>query len=229
MPGMLIRRNLVGALALAAAVAAGCSSEDTPSEPLPEAAQLIQDSAAATGDITSTHFTLQVNGTVAGLSVQSLDGDLTKEGEAKGTGSLTQAGQLVEVEFVLAGDTLYLKGPTGGYQEIPAALSASLYDPSAVLDPERGVAKLLTSMREPKTVAKEEVEGTETYKVSGTVAKDVLEGLLPGVQSGADVSFWLRADGQHLPVKASAAFADDATVDVTLSDVDKPVTVTPPA
>ncbi|MFF5993044.1 LppX_LprAFG lipoprotein [Prauserella flavalba] len=226
---MVIRRILLGMLALTAAVTAGCTSDDAPSESLPDGPALIKDAAAATGDIKSTHFTLQVNGTVKGLSVQSLDGDLTKQGDAKGTGTLKQAGQLVEVEFVLAGDTLYLKGPTGGYQEIPAALSSTLYDPSAVLDPERGVSKLLSGLRNPVTQAQEEVEGTQTYKVTGQLGKDVLSGLLPGIQSDADVTFWLRTDGEHLPVKASAAFPDDATVDVTLSDVDKPVTVTPPA
>ncbi|PXY19773.1 hypothetical protein DI005_02400 [Prauserella sp. PE36] len=226
---MVIRRILLGMLALTAAVTAGCTSDDAPSESLPDGPALIKDAAAATGDIQSTHFTLRVNGTVKGLSVQSLDGDLTKQGDAKGTGTLKQAGQLVEVEFVLAGDTLYLKGPTGGYQEIPAALSSTLYDPSAVLDPERGVSKLLSGLRNPVTEAQEEVEGTQTYKVTGQLGKDVLSGLLPGIQSDADVTFWLRTDGEHLPVKASAAFPDDATVDVTLSDVDKPVTVTPPA
>ncbi|MFD2397254.1 LppX_LprAFG lipoprotein [Prauserella oleivorans] len=51
--------------------------------------------------------------------VQSLEGDLDRSGQAKGNGTLNQLGQLVEVEFVLADDTLYLKGPTGGFQKIP--------------------------------------------------------------------------------------------------------------
>ncbi|MBK1789459.1 LppX_LprAFG lipoprotein [Prauserella cavernicola] len=225
---MVIRRFLWGMLALTAVVATGCSS-DTPDESLPDGPALLEDAATATSDIQSAHFTLQVNGEVKGLSVQGLDGDLTREGDAQGTGTLKQAGQLVEVAFTLSGDTLYLKGPTGGYQEVPAALSSTLYDPSAVLDPERGVAKLLTSLQDPVTEAQEEIEGAQTYKVTGTLGKDVLAGLLPGIQSEADVSFWVRADGEHLPVKATAAFPDDASVDVTLSDVDKPVTVTPPA
>lgn len=226
---MVIRRILVGALALAATLAAGCTSDETPQGSLPDGSALLKEAATATAEIGSTHFTLRVDGTIPGLAVQSLDGDLTKDGEAKGSGTLTQAGQLVEVEFVLTGDTLYLKGPTGGYQRIPAALSSSLYDPAAVLDPERGVAKLLSSTRNPTTEAAEDVGGTRTYKVTGAVGKDVLASLLPGVPSGADMTYWLRADGRHLPVKATAAFADGATAEVTLSDVDKPVTVTPPA
>lgn len=229
---MLSRRTLPGVLALLAIVSlvvTACTSDDTPSEQLPAGPALVSDAATATRDISSAHFTLEVNGTIPGLAVRGLDGDLTKEGEAKGTGTLEQSGQLVEIEFVLAGDTLYLKGPTGGYQRIPVALSSSVYDPSAVLDPERGVSKLLSSMRDPVTEGTEEIGGTETYKVAGTLPKDVLAGLLPGIGSDAEVTFWLRTDQRHLPVKASAAFPDDATVDVTLSDVDKPVTVKPPA
>ncbi|PRX44359.1 lipoprotein LprG [Prauserella shujinwangii] len=230
---MVLRRILCATLAVFAAVAsaaaAGCTSDDAPSEQLPDGAALVRDAAAATRDITSTHFTLQVNGNVPGLSVRSLEGDLTRDGTAEGSGTIEQAGQLVEIDFVLTGDTLYLKGPTGGYQRIPAALSSSVYDPSAVLDPERGVSKLLSAMRKPVTEAAEDVDGTAAYKVSGMVPKDVLSGMLPGITSDANLTVWLRQDGEHLPVRASAAFPGDATVEVTLSAVDEPVTVTPPA
>ncbi len=227
---MTLRRILVGACALLVTfTAAACGSDDAPSEPLPDASTLIQDAAAATRDIESTHFTIEVNGTIPGLAVHSLDGDLTRSGEAQGTGTLEQAGQLVEVSFVLVDDTLYLKGPTGGYQKIPAALSSSIYDPSAVLDPERGMAKLLTSLRDPRTEGTDELDGVATYKVSGDLAEDVLAGVVPGVNTGAEVTFWLRADDEPLPVRATAVLNDDASVDITLSDVNKPVTVEPPA
>ncbi|NIJ14063.1 lipoprotein LprG [Saccharomonospora amisosensis] len=225
---MPLRRTLLAMLALVAAATTACTG-DAPDAQLPEGAALVRDASTATRDITSTHFTIEVNGTIPGLAVRGLDGDLTREGEAKGSGTIEQSGQLVEIEFVLKGNTLYLKGPTGGYQQIPVALSSSVYDPSAVLDPERGVSKLLSSLRDPVTEATEEIGGVQTYKVTGTLPKDVLAGLLPGIDSDAEVSFWLRKDERHLPVKATAAFPNDATVDVTLSDVDKPVTVSPPA
>jgi lipoprotein LprG len=42
-----------------------------------------------------------------------------------------------------------------------------------------------------------------------------------------DITFWLRADSKQ-PVKASVKLPNSATVDVTLSNVDKPVSITPP-
>lgn len=234
MLNMFKRRTLLGALAVTAALVTGCSSDsETAKEKLPEAGPLIADAAQAIGAVKSAHFTLRVNGDIAGLTVQSLDGDLTKEGGskggAKGTGKLSMFGQLTEVEFTLAGETLYIKGPTGSYQKVPIALGASIYDPSAVLDPNRGIAKVLTGIQNPKTEAKEDINGTPAYKVSGKVTKDVLATLLPGAPDDATVSFWLAEAGKHLPVKASAVLPSNSSVDVTLSDVDKPVTVTPPA
>src|SRR5690606_41123567 len=67
-----------------------------------------------------------------------------------------------------------------------------------------------------------------SYKVSGDLAEDVLTGVVPGVNTGAEVTFWLRADDEPLPVRATAVLNDDASVDITLSDVNKPVTVEPP-
>ena len=50
---------------------------------------------------------------------------------------------------MLVGGKLYLKGATGGFAEVPAALAGSVYDPSAILDPDKGVAKVLASVTEP--------------------------------------------------------------------------------
>jgi len=226
---MILRRSLLAVVALSAAIVTGCSSSGDAS--LPDAGALLKDSASAAGGVTSTHFTLKVNGTVPGLSVHSVDGDLTKAngGGAKGTGTLELMGQVVDAQFVLVNGSLYIKGPTGGFQKIPAALSSSIYDPSAILDPQRGIPKVLSSVQGPKTDGTEDVGGTPAYRVTGTVPKDAMAALVPGVSSDANATFWLRQDGGHLPVKASLGFPGGASVDVTLSDVDKPVTVTAPA
>jgi lipoprotein LprG len=231
----MMRRILLVTLALTAAVATACSSDDPPaSGSLPDGAGLMTDASAATEDIRSAHFALQVNGEVPGLPVKNAEGDLTREGgpegAAKGTVSMDFMGSLFEGEFVLVDDTLYLKGPTGGYQELSATLVRNLYDPAAILDPERGIAKVLSSVQNPKTEAEEEVEGVATYKVTGRVAKDVVTSLVPGIDSDVDITFWVRADGDHQPVKASVHVPGegDPTVDVTLSEVNKPVTISAP-
>ncbi|MPZ83987.1 MAG: LppX_LprAFG lipoprotein [Actinophytocola sp.] len=232
---MVMRRILVASLALVAAVSTACSDDGGEDSSLPGGGELMSDAAAATAKITSAHFTLTVNGEVPGLNVQSAEGDLTREGggagAAKGTVKMTLMGNLIEGEFVIVDDKAYIQGLTGdGFQELDASLVANLYDPAAILDPERGIANVLKEVRDPRTEATEEVDGVDTYRVKGRAAKDVIADLVPGVSSDVDITFWLRKDGDHQPVKASVAVPvdGDPTVDVTLSDVDKPVEITAP-
>ncbi len=223
---MVTRRVVVGML-LAVGLAAGCSSgEDTAG--LPDGAQVLKDAAAASGAISSAHFTLKVNGSVPAIPVQEADGDLTKEGAAKGTVKLTLMGNLFDGEFVLVDGGLHIKGPTGGWQQLPAALTSSLYDPSAILDPQRGVAKVLGGLKDPVTEAREDVAGESTLRVVGTATQDDVSSLVPGVTGDTRVTVWV-SEATKRPVKASVALPDNASVDLTLTDVDVPVTVTPPA
>ncbi|HEX2131170.1 MAG TPA: LppX_LprAFG lipoprotein [Actinophytocola sp.] len=228
----MMRRILLAVLACTAVTATACTS-DEPAGDLPDGGELLADAAASTAEIQSAHFTLTVNGDVPGLDVQSAEGDLTREGDggARGTVSMMLMGSLFEGEFVLLGDKAWIKGPTGDHQELPAAMVVNLYDPAAILDPERGVANVLSNVQDPVTEGTEDVDGVATYRVKGTVARDVITNLVPGLDSDVDVTFWLRQDEGHQPVKASVAVPaeGDPTVDVTLSDVGKQVDITPPS
>jgi lipoprotein LprG len=229
----MMRRILLVTLALTAAVATACSSDEPAAGDgtLPGAAGLLKDSAASTADIRSAHFTLAVNGEIPGLSVKSAEGDLTREGgpagAAKGTVSMELMGSLFEGEFVLVDDTLYIKGPTGGFTQLPASVVRSLYDPAAILDPDKGIAKVLSSVTDARTEGTEDIDGVSTYRVTGRVTKDVVSSLVPGIDSDVDITFWLRQDDGHQPVKATVK-VPKGTVDVTLSDVDKQVEITAP-
>jgi lipoprotein LprG len=64
--------------------------------------------------------------------------------------------------------------------------------------------------------------------VTSKVTKDVVSALVPGVSSDVDVTFWVKQDSGHQPVKASVQMGGGPTVDVTLSDIDKQVSITAP-
>jgi lipoprotein LprG len=230
----MMRRILLVTLAFVTAATTACSSDDKPADTssLPDGAGLLKASAASTADIKSAHFTLVVNGEVPDLPVKKAEGDLTREGKngaAKGTVSMNLLGSLFEGEFVLV-DSLYIKGPTGGWTKVPASYAKNLYDPAAILEPDHGIAKVLSSVRNAKTEGTEDIDGVSTYRVSGDVTKDVVADLVPGIDSDVDITFWVREDGGHQPVKASVKMGlkGNPTVDVTLSDIDKQVTITAP-
>jgi lipoprotein LprG len=232
----MMRRILLVTLALTAAAATACSSEDQAAEngPLPDAAGLLKDAAASMADVRSAHFTLDVNGEIPGLQVKKADGDLTREGgaagAAKGTVSMMALGSLIEGGFVLVDDSLYIQGATGDWQKLPASFARDLYDPAAILDPKRGIAKVLGSVQNPATEGTEDINGVSTYRVGGRVTKDVVAALVPGINSDVDIVFWLQQDDGHQPVKAKVLVRaeGDPSVDVTLSDINKQVSITAP-
>lgn len=223
------------ALALLVAVT-GCSgSNSTPptsvstetTVPPPTASEIVTASAAAMSAVTSAAFTLTVDGQLPALAVQSAKGELNAQGDAQGSATIVQFGQLVEVEFVLAGGELYLKGITGGFTKVPAALADSVYDPSAILNPDKGVARVLSSVQNPKIVGNQD----DQWLISGTVPADVAAGLVPGIAGDVTGLFTIEVESSLLTAADLTLDGSDgkpATVKVELSNLNEPVTISPP-
>src|SRR4051812_40282290 len=131
----MLRLRPVVALLAALVVLTSCTKshdkKDQAAGGLPDGSQLVRDSAAAMKEIKTAKFLITADGAISGLSLRRAEGTLTKEGDAQGTAQIEQAGQNVDLTFVIVGDKIYLKGPTGGYQALPLALAATVYDPSA--------------------------------------------------------------------------------------------------
>jgi lipoprotein LprG len=231
-----MRRTLLAAvLAAVVATSAACSgddSADTPGGPaLPDGTTLLTESAAEMRKVTSATFDISTEGEIATLPLKSAQGGITSTGDATGSANLDQAGVPLELKFVIKDDTLYINGLTGGWQKLPLAAAAAVYDPSAILDPDRGISKVLASVQNPKAEGTETVNGANTIKVSGRVAKDVVSALVPGVSSDVDITFWVREDNKQ-PVKAAVKIPSSdgktATAEVVLTDINKPVTIDAP-
>lgn len=228
MHGMSRTLRAVVALSILAITVAACTKKSPPQEAaLPSGTQLMADGDKAMSDVKSAHFTIGVDGKVNGLSVQQAEGDLTREGSAKGTAKLEQLGALIEASFVIVGQDLYFKGPTGGYQKMPLALAASIYDPSAILDPERGAAKLLRTAKNPKTEGLEKVDGKDAYKVSFEPDAAALRTLIPTTITDVKGLVWLYADSKKI-AKAEFTFPEGGTVSVVFTNYDAPVSISAP-
>ncbi|ONI86016.1 hypothetical protein ALI22I_25000 [Saccharothrix sp. ALI-22-I] len=217
---MLPRRTLIGSLLLA--LVAGCTSSGGGGGDLPAGSELVTKAAAGMKSVTSTHFLIKVDGELPGVPVKDAEGDLNAEGESKGRAKIDQFGQLIEVEYVLVGQDLHFKGPTGGFTKLPAALAGQVYDPTAILDPDKGVARVLAEARDAKTVSS--ADGVSV--VTATVPRDIVAGLVPGIDSDVASTFTVREDKLE---KALFELPSGAKVTVELTDFNKPVTVTPPA
>ncbi|MGH4011406.1 MAG: LppX_LprAFG lipoprotein [Pseudonocardiaceae bacterium] len=206
-----------------------CSAVDEQKIALPDGTRLLADSATAMQTVTSTRFNLAVQGNVPEIRLESANGQLTQEGSAKGTANVEQGDQLVELEFVILGETLYLRPPTGPVQKLPLSLAGAVYDPSVILNPDRGVAAVLASGTGATTEAREQVNGVDSYRLQVNFPARPLSTLVPGPPRDRPGQVWIAVQGSRLVQAQFPATDPEGTITVRFSEFDVPVEITAPA
>ena len=224
-------KKFVVLAAFAALVLAGCSRGGGSDEELPEARTLLDRSAEAMSQLTSLAFNLSVEGDLSSFQVKDAVGVITADGRAKATAQINQGGQVVEYEYVLADGKSYLKGPTGGFREIPPEIVARFFNPTTLLNGERNLSQGLASSTEAETEDVEEVDGVDAYRIKAKVNPSRIEGLsLLASGRSEEAMLWIDRESNHL-VKAVMPFEvgdRETTVNVTFSKFNENVEIAPP-
>ena len=210
----------------------GCSSSEKSSAPLPDGASLLTDSTATTKKQQSVHLELTVTGKIAELPIETLSGDLTNVPvvAAQGKASIIAFGQTFkDVDFVVADGNLYGALTPGSFTNFGPA--SDIYDVSAILNPQTGLANLLANFSDPKADGRENINGVDTVKVTGTVSADAVNKIAPQIRATGPVpgTAWIQEEGDHQLIQAKLEPTPGNSVQMTLSDWGKPVTVTKPA
>jgi lipoprotein LprG len=212
---------IFAALFAAIALVAGCSkSSDDSSKELPDAATLLQQSSQTTKSQASVHLKLTVQGAIAELPIETLEGDLTNAPAvaAQGKANLLFLGQkLDDVGFVVAEGNLFATLTAGSaYQDFGPA--ADIYDVSAILNPDTGLGNVLANC-------------VETVRVTGNVTADAVNKIAPQIGATGPVpgTAWIREDGNHELMQAKLDTSPGNSITMTTTDWGKPVTVTKPA
>ncbi|CAN5176977.1 lipoarabinomannan carrier protein LprG [soil metagenome] len=223
---------VLAALSSTAALIAGCSSSsDTSTESLPDAAELLQQSSQTTKGLQSAHLDITVNGTIDGLPLKTLTGDLTNvpATAVQGNATISMAGSDVDAGLIVIDNVLYASLTPDSWLDLGPA--ADIYDPSTILNPNGGLAGMLDSFTEPKSEAAATIGGVETVKVSGKVSADSVNALIPQLKAtdALPATAWIEKDGDHNLVQAQIDPSDGNSILVKLSEWNKPVTVTKPA
>ena len=226
-----MKRFFVGLMSLAVLLA-GCGGSSDTGQSLPEGQALLNQSAGAMLDVTSVAFRLDVEGRLSAFQVKDATGVISSDAKAKATAQVIQGSRLVEYEYVLADGKIYLKGATGGFQEVPATIAARIFNPTALLTGEKSLSQGLAKSRDAKTEAEERVDGVEAYRVEATVNSADVEGLtLLASGSSQGATLWIAKDTSHL-VKAVLPFKvadrEETVVTVTFSAFNENVEITPP-
>jgi lipoprotein LprG len=223
---------ILTALFAATVLIAGCSSSsEKSSESLPDAATLLKDGNTATRALKSVHLVLSVEGEIPDLPIKTLTGDLTNVPAvaAQGNAKLLFQGSDVDANFVVIDANLFVALSGDSYLDMGPA--ADVYDIAAILNPDTGLANVLANFSDPKSEGTETVNGVETVKVTGQVSADAVNKIAPPIAATGPVpgTAWIEKDGDHKLVQVKLEPKEGSSVAMTLSDWDKPVTVTKPA
>ncbi|MBJ8339538.1 LppX_LprAFG lipoprotein [Antrihabitans sp. YC3-6] len=220
-----MRRSIGGLLAVLATFVCivGCAGDG--SGGLPDAQLMIRNAGYATKSISSAHLVVTADGSVPGLSIQRLDADISRESSpAASAGSAVT--NLGTIDFIESDGVLFVKGPSGKYTPAPAGVA--LPSPAAMLDPERGISQLFSTLEAPTTLAKTELDGVAAFELRGNVPQTTLAAILPDAASGAEFTVWLRVRAPHVPLRTILTFPAGGALEFVVSDVNKPVSIAPP-
>ena len=234
MHGMQTRRRLftvLAALSIATALIAGCSSGSKPSgAPLPDATTLVKQSADVTKNLKSAHLVLSVIGKVPGLPIKTLTGDLTNSPATAASGNvqLTLGGSDVDANFVVVDGELYATLTPNKWSDFGKA--ADIYDVSAILNPDTGVANLLANFADAKAEGRDSINGENTIRISGNVPADAVNKIASQLNAtkATPTTVWIEETGNHQLAQVKMDKSSGNSVQMTLSNWNQPVQVTKP-
>lgn len=222
---------VLAALTTAAALIAGCSSGSKQSgAPLPEATTLVKQASGVTKNLKSTHLVLTVTGKIPGLPIKTLTGDLTTSPATAATGdaTITFGGSDIDANFVVVDGNLYATLTPNKWSDFGKA--SDIYDVSAILDPNTGLANLLANFTNAKAEGRDTIDSQSTIRISGNVAADAVNKIAPPFKATQPVpaTVWIQETGDHQLVQAKVDKSPGNSVQMTLSNWNQPVQVTKP-
>jgi lipoprotein LprA len=211
-------------------VSSGASTSATSGD----AATILKSAADATRKVTGMHVSLAVQGNVPNLRVTKLDGDIstTPQTVATGTATLLLGQTPQDAKFVFVDGHLYSDlGQPGSYTDF--GNGTSIYNVSVLLDPNKGLANVLSKLQGGAVAGTEQVNGVATTKITGnSPAEDIatLAGFRLTAQDATTVptTVWIATDGSFHLVQLQLKPTADSSVTLTMSDWGKQVTATKP-
>jgi lipoprotein LprA len=214
--------------------ASGKSPGSTATTSSSEAATLLKQAADAMSKVTGMHVSLAVQGDVPNLRVTKLDGDVsnTPQTVATGTATLLLGKSPQDAKFVYVDGHLYSDlGQPGTYTDF--GNGASIYNVSVLLDPNKGLANVLSKLQGASVAGTEQVNGVATTKITGNSSADDIAALAGSKLTAESVTtvpttVWIASDGAYHLVQLQINPTNDTSVTLTMSDWGKTVTATKP-
>lgn len=200
-------------------------------------AQALLDQASKTTQLTdAVHLKLTVDAKVLGLPVQSLDGTVVTKPSpaAKGSGSFRVKEEYQNIEFVIVDGKLYTKESGGEFKDAGDITGGGQksYDPSVVLDKDKGLSNVLSKFRDPKAAPAADHNGVKAVKVTGKLDSSDFDSIFPTRGPGAlkgehPATAWIAADAPNNLVQLTIT-TDNGNITLVTDKWQEPVTITKP-
>ncbi|BBY05035.1 LppX_LprAFG lipoprotein [Mycobacterium noviomagense] len=212
----------------------GGSSGASASAANKDVATILSSAADAMRKVTGMHVSLAVQGSVPNMLVTKLDGDIsnTPKTVATGTATLLVGQSPQDAKFVYVDDHLYSDiGKPGSYTDF--GNGKSIYNVSVLLDPNKGLANVISKLQGASVAGTEQVNGVATTKITGNSSADDIATLAGSKLTAQNVktvptTLWIASDGSSHLVKIQINPTGNTSVSLTMSDWGKQVTATKP-
>jgi lipoprotein LprG len=196
--------------------------------------QIIGKAVPAINNVNTFHFTLstsKVQKPPPGIFITAVDGDVQKPDKLVGSVNAAYSGIPVKINVVVDGANQFWTDPASGkWGPMPAELNMATF-----FDPSKGMADILSNVQGLTADGTENIDGTDTYRLKGTVPATALKSLTSEVTATGNISttLWIGS-GDFLLRKASLTgpLLSDEPPDIertiTIKDYNKAVKVETP-
>src|SRR5690606_12212819 len=198
------------------------------------AAEVLEQAATASQDVSSFHFVLtHENGTTPlplNLNLESAEGDVVVPDRMRAEAEADALGINVNVDVIGIGERTWVTNPfTRQWQELEGTNIRDFANPAAL------ISDVLPAIRDPQLSNGTNIDGVETHQVTGTLDSAALAEALGLAEAGRDVAVisWIGKDDM-LPrrVRLEGALSDDESSNVVrqvdISRYNQPVEINPP-
>jgi lipoprotein LprA len=201
-----------------------------------DATTILKSAADALRKVTGIHVSLVTHGEVPNLRVSKLDGDVSNTPKTVATGTATvllgASASPQDAKFVFVDGHLYSDlGKAGSYTDFGDG--KSIYNVSVLLDPNKGLANVVSKLQGAAVAGNEQINGVAANKITGNASADDIATLAGFKLTARDIKtvptiVWVASDGSSHLVQFQINPTPDTSVTLTLSEWNKQVTATKP-
>lgn len=233
-------KRIVLSLLLVLLVACSAPAEPTPTPvpptPTPSPQDWLDEAVGAWNTTDSFHFTLALENRslelAAGAQTDEAEGDVLAPDRVQVTTLIRTLLGSTEVQFIAIGDDQWLTNPLNGrWEQAPPELQT---DVTGIFDREAGIGALLADMQNLERLANEEVEGTQTIHLHGTLPGAALTTFAADLEPTDEVTvdLWMAQDDRRLRriiiTEPANAQGETPTWTFIFTNFDAALTIEPP-